>query len=139
MKKIFRTNKGRKIAGVCAGLGEVFNLDPVVLRVLFLVFIPFGGIGLLTYIIMWMAVPIKEQEEDGGKPAQRLYLSTENKKIAGVCGGLGELFDLDPTIFRVGFLVLIFVGGSGVLLYIILWLIVPKRGDQNEDIPKLPE
>jgi len=139
MKKIYRRSHECKVAGVCAGLGEVFNLDPVILRVLFLVLIPFGGIGALTYIIMWIIVPLKDQEAGRGKPTKRLYLSNDNKKVSGVCGGLGELFDLDPTLFRVGFLVLIFVGGSGIILYIMLWLVVPAKSNQKEFLPKLPK
>ena len=45
--------------------------------------------------------------------------------IGGVCGGLGEYFEIDPVIFRIIFLVLIFLAGGGFLLYVILWIIVP--------------
>lgn len=56
-----------------------------------------------------------------------LYRSESNKMLGGVCGGLGEVFDLDPTIIRVLFLVALFFGGSGFLLYIILWVVIPTR------------
>jgi len=46
--------------------------------------------------------------------------------IAGVCGGLGEYFNLDPVLVRVIFLLLFWVGGGGLLLYIILWIVVPR-------------
>ena len=46
---------------------------------------------------------------------------------AGVCGGLAEYFNLDPTLIRVLFIVLAVLGGSGVILYIALWIIVPKQ------------
>ncbi len=137
MKKLYRTNKGQKIAGVCTGLGEHFDLDPVILRVLFLVCVPFGGIGFLTYLIMWIVVPLKDSNVSGNKSGKRLYLSTSNKKVAGVCGGLGDFFDLDPTIFRVGSLVLVFVGGLGALLYVVLWLVIPKQEKAKKDAPKL--
>lgn len=58
---------------------------------------------------------------------KRLYLSAKDKKIGGVCGGLGEYFDKDPTIFRVLFVFITLLFGSGLLLYIIMWLIVPKN------------
>ena len=45
--------------------------------------------------------------------------------IAGVCGGLGKYFGVDATIVRLVFLLLLFLGGSGFLLYLILWIIVP--------------
>ena len=47
--------------------------------------------------------------------------------IGGVCGGLGEVLDIDPTIVRVVFVLLGLLGGHGVLLYIILWLIMPRH------------
>ena len=59
--------------------------------------------------------------------AQRLYRSEKDRMIAGVCGGLGELLDVDPTIIRVIFVLLALMAGHGILLYIILWLIMPKE------------
>jgi len=47
--------------------------------------------------------------------------------IGGVCGGLGEVLDVDPTIVRVVFVLLGLLGGHGILLYIILWLIMPRQ------------
>jgi len=54
-KKLFRSRSNSKIAGVCGGLGDYFNIDPTLVRILFLIF--FGGGGLLLYIICWIAVP----------------------------------------------------------------------------------
>lgn len=56
-KKLFRSRTNRKIAGVCGGLGDYFNIDPTLVRILFLIFLLFGGGGLLLYIICWIAVP----------------------------------------------------------------------------------
>ncbi len=64
---------------------------------------------------------------------KRLTRSTTNKVIAGVCGGLGEYFNIDPTILRILFVALVIWGGSGALLYIVLWLVVPEAG--KESIP----
>ena len=50
--------------------------------------------------------------------ARRLERSRSNRKIAGVAGGLAQYFDLDPVIYRVGFIILTLLGGSGLLLYI---------------------
>lgn len=57
--------------------------------------------------------------------AKRLMRSSRDKKIAGVCAGLAEYFDLDPTIIRVVWLLAIFLGGTGVLAYLILWIVLP--------------
>ena len=126
MKKLYRLSGEGKLAGVCAGLGEYFDIDPVIVRLLFLFSVFFGGLGMLAYVIMWVLVPLK-----GGTPAvpgarARLHLSATDRKIAGVCGGLGEYFALDPVFFRVGFVVLAFICGAGILLYIVLWLLVPR-------------
>jgi phage shock protein PspC (stress-responsive transcriptional regulator) len=56
---------------------------------------------------------------------KRLTRSTTNKKIAGVCGGLAEYFDLDPTLVRIVWLLLVLFAGTGVLAYLILWIALP--------------
>ena len=58
---------------------------------------------------------------------KRLYKSSTNKYICGVCGGLGEYFGIDPTIIRLGFAILAAVGGSGVGLYLLAAFIIPKE------------
>ena len=57
---------------------------------------------------------------------KKLTRSITNKVIAGVCGGLGTHFGKDPILFRVLFGISLFIGGLGLLVYIILWLITPK-------------
>jgi phage shock protein C len=58
---------------------------------------------------------------------RRLYRSTTDRKIAGVCGGLAEYFDIDPTLVRVlYFVALVLPGGIGILPYIILWIVLPE-------------
>lgn len=57
-----------------------------------------------------------------------LYRSRTNKKIAGICGGIGEYFNIDPTIVRVVFFILLLPGGlPGLLPYLVLWIIIPVR------------
>ncbi|MGB0368081.1 MAG: PspC domain-containing protein [Flavobacteriales bacterium] len=53
-------------------------------------------------------------------------LSRKQGKILGVCAGLAEHFDLDPTVVRIAFIIFLFMGGSGILLYLILALVMPK-------------
>lgn len=60
---------------------------------------------------------------------RRLYRSNAQRVVAGVCGGLGEYFGVDPVWFRVGFVVLALGGGSGILIYLLMWLIVPPTPD----------
>jgi phage shock protein PspC (stress-responsive transcriptional regulator) len=125
MKRLYRSPDEKKIAGVCGGLGEYFDLDPVFFRLFFVVLVFFGGIGLLAYVVMCIMVPMKGAAREA--PAvKRLRLSRSDRKIAGVCGGLGEFLDIDPVFFRAIFIVLAFVGGLGILLYIVLWLVMPE-------------
>ncbi len=58
--------------------------------------------------------------------AKQLFRSKTNCKIAGVCGGLGEFFDTDPIFFRAIFLVSAFFGGLGLIIYIVLWILMPE-------------
>jgi phage shock protein C len=58
---------------------------------------------------------------------KRLYRNTQEKKIAGICSGLGDYFDIDPVIIRLIFLFALLCGGTGILIYIIAWFIVPKQ------------
>ena len=51
--------------------------------------------------------------------------SSTNKKVGGVCAGLADYFDLDPTIVRIVWLLAIFFAGTGFLIYIILWIALP--------------
>lgn len=58
----------------------------------------------------------------------KLYLSEEDKKLGGVCGGLGEYLEKDPTIVRVVFvLIILFSFGFAVLAYLLMWLIIPRK------------
>ena len=63
----------------------------------------------------------------GGIMSKRLYRSRKEKMIGGVCGGLAEYFDIDPVFVRILFVVAVFAGGSGVLAYIICWIIIPEQ------------
>ena len=59
---------------------------------------------------------------------KKLYLSDSDRKIGGVCGGLGEFFDKDPTLIRIIFiLIILFSFGFGILAYLTMWLIMPNK------------
>ena len=58
---------------------------------------------------------------------KKLYRSRNNRMIAGVCAGLADYFGIDPTIVRIIFVILVFAGLGGVLVYGILWLITPEE------------
>jgi len=58
---------------------------------------------------------------------KRLYRSEKNKMIAGICGGIGEYFDIDPTLVRIIYVIVsVFsIAFPGILVYLILWVIIP--------------
>ena len=56
---------------------------------------------------------------------RKLYRSRSQRMIAGVCGGLAEYFNVDATLIRVLFLVLAVFGGTGLVIYVVMWIIVP--------------
>ncbi len=58
---------------------------------------------------------------------KRLYRSKKNKIAAGVCGGIGEYFDVDPVLVRILFVLSFFMGGLSVFAYIVGWIIIPFR------------
>ena len=58
---------------------------------------------------------------------KRLYKSNSNKVIDGVCGGIGEYFNIDPTLVRLAWVILGFCGGMGLWAYIIAAIIIPQR------------
>src|SRR4051794_25896388 len=65
------------------------------------------------------------QDDDPMDEPRRLTRSTESSYVAGVAGGLGRYFGLDPVLFRIAFGVSIVFGGVGLLAYIALWLFLP--------------
>ena len=69
---------------------------------------------------------------------KRLYRSHKEKMIGGVCGGLAEYFDIDPVFIRILFVVAVFAGGSGILAYIICWIIIPEQPYSTPVTPTAP-
>lgn len=65
---------------------------------------------------------------------KRLYRSSKNKIIGGVCGGLGEYFDIDPILFRVIAVVAFVYYGVGFLVYAIAWIIIPKARSHEIEV-----
>lgn len=66
-------------------------------------------------------------EEPAAEQPRKLYRSRRNRSIAGICGGLGEFFDADPTLIRLVTLFLILFGGLSIWVYLILWIVIPEE------------
>ncbi len=62
---------------------------------------------------------------------RRLYRAQEGRFVGGVCAGLGRYFDINPTIYRIAFVALALAGGTGVLIYLAAWAVVPDEGSEE--------
>ena len=60
---------------------------------------------------------------------KRLYRSASEKMLAGVCGGIAEYFNIDPTVVRLAWAILACCGGTGIVAYIIAAIIIPEKPD----------
>ncbi len=59
IKRVYRSRKDRKIAGVCGGLAAYFGIDPVIIRIVWIVLVLGVGVGLIAYLICWIAIPLE--------------------------------------------------------------------------------
>ena len=131
VRRLTRSRQHGRIAGVCAGLADYFEVDVVLVRAAWVVLsiVP-GAIigGVLAYLAAWLVIP------DATDPAlvpreRRLTRSATDKKIAGICGGLAEYFGVDPTAIRLIWCVLSILCGAvvgGVIAYLVAWFIIPR-------------
>jgi phage shock protein C len=67
---------------------------------------------------------------------KKIYRSKDDYILAGVCSGLAEYFEIDPTLMRVIFVLLFIGGGAGFLIYLVLWLIIPKEGGKEVKVDR---
>ena len=69
---------------------------------------------------------------------KRLYRSREERMISGVCGGIAEYFEMDPTIIRLIFVLLALAGGPGLIAYIVLAIVIPEKPLGDYQAPPAP-
>jgi len=153
-KRLFRDENDKVLGGVCSGLANYFNMDVVIARIIFVVLL-FSGVGFLTYIIMWIAVPSSATTQIGGT-RKKLFRNPDEKLVAGVCSGIGNYFGINAWIPRVLFLLpfLSFIsrwgrwGGmwdfgdvlrftfspTSLIVYIILWIVIPEAATTSEKL-----
>lgn len=132
-RRLFRKSKGKIIGGVSVGMGEYFDIDPVLIRILFVVLTFQGGVGILAYIILWIVVPMRLQPvgvtgagEENMRTDDFSEMDASSKKarsrkrdsIAGsILVGLGLLLLADNLIPAISFenvwpVLLIAIGGG---------------------------
>jgi phage shock protein PspC (stress-responsive transcriptional regulator) len=124
-KRLMRDQKRKTLGGVCAGLGNYFNIDPLWIRLLFALFFFAYGITFIIYIIMWIVVP-GSYDLDEPVTGKKMFRDPERKVIGGVSGGVAAFLGIDIVAVRVIFIVLAVAGGLGLFIYIVLWLILPE-------------
>ena len=100
------------------------------IRIIFLASLFAGGFGFFAYIICWIGIPVK----DGSEPiiTRRYYRDMDDKVIGGVAMGIAKYFSVDVSIIRILFIVSIFFGGFGLIVYFILWFITPEAKTVGE-------
>lgn len=123
-KQFFRDQQRKILGGVCAGLGNYFNVDPVWIRLLFALLTAGWGFGLLVYLVLWIVVP-GSYELDEPQITKKLYRDYERKVLGGVSGGLAAYFGIDIVIVRLLFVITAIFGGLGLVAYIVLWIVLP--------------
>ena len=131
IRRLTRSHHEGKIAGVCAGVANYFEVDVTLVRAAWLVFSVVPGAvigGVLAYLLAWMVIP----EGPGGEaplPGKRLTRSATDRKIAGVCGGIAEYFEVDSTPVRLLWIIASILIGAvvgGIVAYLVAWLILPR-------------
>jgi phage shock protein PspC (stress-responsive transcriptional regulator) len=132
-KRLVRDQKRKILGGVSSGLGNYFAIDPLWIRLLFALTFFAYGISLLVYIVMWIAVPgsYDLEEPETGK---KMFRDPERKVIGGVSGGVAAFLGVDIVAVRVIFILLVFGGGVGLFIYIVLWLILPEARTLSDKV-----
>ena len=142
-KRLYRDENHKILGGVCSGIGNYFGIDPVIVRILFVLFF---GVTFFAYFILWIAVPGSSSVVIGSQ-RKRLFRDADNKMIAGVCSGLAQYFAVQVWVPRILFLIpfisFVFRWSNGgfwdfphflsfsfspgsIVVYIILWLVIPE-------------
>ncbi len=149
-EKLFRDKKDKIIAGVCSGIANHFAIDPIIVRLIFVLFTIFNivtflsfNLGILAYIIFWIILKPAELKPNVSK---KLFRNPKDKILGGVCGGIAPFFNIDTWIVRLLFLSPILLGfvsntanfsqvnidlisnsfySLSFLSYFLLWFIIP--------------
>ena len=119
-----------KVAGVCAGLAAYLQLDVTIVRLAWIVLsiVPGAVIGgLLVYAAAWALMPADDTVADQSSP-DRLFRSDNDRKVAGVCGGIAQYLHVDSNLVRLAFVVLTIYPGAiifGLIVYVVAWVVMP--------------
>jgi phage shock protein PspC (stress-responsive transcriptional regulator) len=153
-KRLYRDENNKVLGGVCSGIANYFGMDPVIIRIIFVVLLVAGGVGFLPYIIFWIAVPSSATKVIGGS-RKKFFRDPDDKIVAGVCSGISNYFGINAWIPRVLFLLPFIsiafrwghwgfydfpsflnfsVSPGSLIIYIILWLVIPEASTTAEKL-----
>lgn len=132
LTKLRRNPFDESLGGVCSGIASFWGIDPVLVRILFVVSVIVYGTGILFYLLLWIIVPKATGEDAEAMQLQKqqqtkkLFRDPDNRLIGGISIGLANYFGLDSVWIRLAFVASIFLFGTGFWLYMVLWIIIPK-------------
>ena len=130
-KRLYKSAADRKVFGVCGGVAEYFHVDSTIIRLVVVLFCLMAGTGVVIYLAAALIVPENPNPEAAARASvpqrKRLYKSRDDVMIAGVCGGIAEYFNIDPTIIRLLVAVFCLLAGTGVVAYLVAVLVLPTR------------
>jgi phage shock protein PspC (stress-responsive transcriptional regulator) len=155
-KKLMRMEHKKILGGVCAGIAHYFTIDALWIRLIAILllfsgninfdlsdFNPFGwvdfnigfaGLAVVAYIVLWVILPVSYANEEN-KDIKKLYRNPDDKVLGGVASGLAAYFGVKELLYiRLAFVFLTIAGGSGVVIYLILWIITPVASSITERI-----
>jgi phage shock protein PspC (stress-responsive transcriptional regulator) len=154
-KKLMRLESKKILGGVCAGIAQYFAIDALWIRLIAILLLfsgninfdlfdfnpfgwvqvnfGFGALAVVAYIVLWVILPVSyTQEED--KEIKKLFRNPDDKVLGGVASGLSAYFGVKELYVRLAFVLLTFAGGSGIVIYLILWIITPVASSITERI-----
>ncbi len=149
-KKLFRDKKDKIIAGVCSGIANYFSIDPIIVRLIFVLFTTFNiitflsfNLGIVAYVIFWIILSPAVLKPNVSK---KLFRNPKDKILGGVCSGIAQFFNVETWIVRLLFLSPILLGflsshsnfsfvnielishsfySLSFMSYMLLWFIIP--------------
>jgi phage shock protein PspC (stress-responsive transcriptional regulator) len=149
-RKLYRDLRRKLLGGVAAGLAHYFTVDPIWVRLAFLFavvglpagsgmlgldiveeFGPLSGFMVLVYIAMWVAFPGSTALEEDTK-IKKFYRNPDRKVVGGVAAGVSSYFGVDLGVVRFLWVLSILLFGTGILIYIVLWVIAPSANTLTE-------
>ncbi|WP_068246022.1 PspC domain-containing protein [Hydrotalea flava] len=149
--RLFRDENNKILGGVCSGIANYLNIDPLIIRILTAIFI---GVTFIPYLVLWIAVPSTASKVIGAQ-RKKLYRDPDDKIIAGVCSGLSKYFGINVWIPRALFILPFlsfafrhwhwglfdfpsFVNFSfspgALVIYIIFWIVLPEAKTAAEKL-----